>query len=156
MERILPGWHAALNHHPVFVHFPIVLWLAALLFEIAALWRRDEATQRAATWLLWLGTLGGALAVLTGLNAQKLVPRGLAGPALQVHEQLMFTCFFLALGLSFFAFLASRKLTRGLQVVILIGLLILAVLVTLGADRGAEMVYRYGLGVNWSTAVRPK
>ncbi|HVB98426.1 MAG TPA: DUF2231 domain-containing protein [Candidatus Dormibacteraeota bacterium] len=156
MERILPGWQAALNHHPVFVHFPIVLWLGALLFEIAAVWRHNDGTHRAAMWLLWLGTLGGAFAVLSGLQAQKLVPAGPVGHVLEAHEQLMFTCFFLALGLSFFAYLASRRLTRGLQVVILAGLLVLGFLVTVGADRGAEMVYRYGLGVNWSTAVRPK
>jgi uncharacterized membrane protein len=156
MESILPGWHAALNHHPVFVHFPIVLWLSALLFEIVAVCKRDDSTHRTAMWLLWLGTASGAFAVLTGLNAQKIVPSGPAGRVLAIHEQLMLTSFFLALGLSFFAYLSGRRLTHGLKVVILMGLLALAFFVTIGADRGAEMVYRYGLGVNWSSAVRPR
>lgn len=156
MEQILPGWSAALNHHPVFVHFPIVLWLAALLFEIVAVWKHDDSHHRTAMWLLWLGTLGGVFAVLTGLHAQTLVPKGPVGHVLEVHEQLMLTSFFLALGLSFFGYLSSRRLTHGLKVVILVGLLALAFFVTLGADRGAEMVYRYGMGVNWKTAVRPR
>lgn len=156
MESVLPGWNAALNHHPVFVHFPIVLWLTALLFEIASVWRREDSEHRAAVWLLWLGTASGVFAVLTGLNAQKIVPHGPAGRVLEIHEQLMLSSFFLALGLSFFAYLSSRRLTHGLKIVILVGLLALAFLVTIGADRGAEMVYRYGLGVNWSTALRPK
>jgi uncharacterized membrane protein len=46
--------------------------------------------------------------------------------------------------------------THGLKVVLLVGLLILAVITTIGADRGAEMVYRYGIGVNWTTAVQLK
>lgn len=156
MERILPGWHAALNHHPVFIHFPIVLWLGALLFEIVAVWKRDDPAHRAAMWLLWLGTLSGVFAVFTGLNAQKIVPNGPAGGVLEIHEELMLTSFFIALGLSFFGYLSARRLTHALKVVILVGLLALAVFVILGADRGAEMVYRYGLGVNWTTAIRAK
>jgi uncharacterized membrane protein len=156
MDRIFPGWQAALNHHPVFVHFPIVLWLSALALEIVSVWRRDDSSHRTAMWLLWLGTLSGAFAVFSGLAAQNGVPSGPVGKVLESHEQLMLTSFFLALGLSFFGYLSSRRLTHGLKMVILVGLLALAVFVTLGADRGAEMVYRYGLGVNWSTAIRPK
>lgn len=152
MRNLLPGWAAAPNHHPAFVHFPIVLWLTALLFEIFAVARRNDPAHRAAVWLLWLGTLGGTLAVYTGLSAGKTVPASV-GPVLEAHEQLMLVGYFLALGLSAFALLAGRRLTHGLKVVVLVGLLILAVLVTLGADRGAEMVYRYGLGVDWKTAV---
>jgi hypothetical protein len=29
--KLLPGWRSALNHHPALVHFPIALWLAALI-----------------------------------------------------------------------------------------------------------------------------
>lgn len=155
MASILPGWQTALNHHPAFVHFPIVLWLTALLFEIVAVWRKNDSTHRTAVWLLWLGTLAGTFAVGTGLNAAQNVPAGI-GPVLESHEQLMLTSYFIALGLSGFALFAGRRLTHGLKVVVLVGLLILAFVVTLGADRGAEMVYRYGLGVNWTTAVHQK
>jgi uncharacterized membrane protein len=152
MQSILPGWQSSLNHHPVFVHFPIVLWLTALLFEIVAVWRKDDPTHRTAVWLLWLGTVAGTFAVGTGLSAAKSVPENL-GPVLAAHEQLMLTAYFIALGLSAFALFAGRRLTHGLKVVVLVGLLILAIIVTIGADRGGEMVYRYGLGVNWTTAV---
>ncbi len=155
MQSLLPGWASAMSHHPAFVHFPIVLWLTALLYEIFAVARRSDPAHRTAVWLLWLGTLGGTLAVYTGLSAGKLVPVS-AGPVLEAHEQLMLASYFLALGLSVFALLAGRRLTHGLKVVVLVGLLILGVLVTLGADRGAEMVFRYGLGVAGKTAPGPK
>jgi len=37
MDFLLPGLRGMLNDHPLFVHFPIALWLAALLFEALAL-----------------------------------------------------------------------------------------------------------------------
>ena len=43
MEQMLPGFHAALNVHPMFVHFPIALWLTALLLWLLAVTtRRDD------------------------------------------------------------------------------------------------------------------
>ena len=48
---MLPGLKAALNYHPMFVHFPIVLWLGALLFEIVAVWRASDELQRMASRL---------------------------------------------------------------------------------------------------------
>ena len=39
MHGFLPGMRAALNYHSMFVHFPIALWLAALLFEFLAVRR---------------------------------------------------------------------------------------------------------------------
>jgi hypothetical protein len=38
----------------------------------------------------------------------------------------------------------------------LLGLFILAALLTIGADRGAQLVYGYGTAVNWSTAQQQK
>ncbi len=155
MHRLFPGWQTAINHHPVFVHFPIALWFTALLFEIVAVWKKNDSSHRTAVWLLLLGTIAGTFAVGTGLSAGKDVPARLA-PLLEAHEQLMLSSYFVALGLCAFALFAGRRLTQGLKVVVLIGLLILALLVALGSDRGAEMVYQYGVGVNWKTAVHAK
>ena len=49
MEVLFPGLSSALNVHPLFVHFPIVLWLTALLFWGLALWleRVDPSLVRA-------------------------------------------------------------------------------------------------------------
>ena len=147
MGKLLPGWHSALNHHTAFVHFPIAFWLAALLFEIVALWRRNEFIHRAAVWLLWLGTIAGTFAVATGLYAASKVPSGV-GHILETHKELMLTSYFLALGLSALALFAGRRMAYRLRAVPLGGLLILSVFMVLGTDRGAEMVDRYGFGVN--------
>ena len=153
IQKILPGLASAPNIHTLFVHFPIALWLAALLFEAAAVWRKSDSIHRSALWLLLLGTALGTFAVTTGLQAAKTAPESLGG-LLEVHEQLMLTSYFIAVGLCAFALMAGRQTTQGLRIVLLVGLLLVAIFLTLGADRGAEMVYRYGMGVNWKTAVQ--
>jgi uncharacterized membrane protein len=73
---MLPGLKAALNYHPIFVHFPIVLWFAALLFELLAVWRTSDEMQRTASRMLYLGTLAAMVTALTGLVAEKSSGRG--------------------------------------------------------------------------------
>lgn len=153
---MLPGMKAALNYHPMFVHFPIVLWLAALLFELLAIWRGNDELQRTASRLLYLGTVAATVTVMTGLAAQNSVPPGDAQRAVGIHETLMLTATSLAIALCMFAFFMRKNFTVQVRKVMLLGLVLLAVLLTLGADRGAELVYRYGSAVNWATAQQQK
>ncbi len=157
MHALLPGLENALNYHPLFVHFPIALWLAALLFELLShLGGRGEEMHRAACWLLYLGTLAGVVTVLTGLAAEDLVPRGPVRGVMEFHETMMLTTFVLAVALSGFVYFLQHRFTKTLRRLFLVGLIALGVLLTLGADRGAEMVYQYGVSVNWSHALQQK
>jgi uncharacterized membrane protein len=153
---MLPGLKAALNYHPIFVHFPIVLWLAALLFELLAVCRKSDEMQRAASRMLYLGTLAAIVTAWTGLLAEKSVPPGIAQRVVGIHQALMLVSTSLAGALCVFAFLVRRNFTVPLRKVMLLGLCILGVFVTLGADRGAQLVYEYGSAVNWSTAEQQK
>jgi uncharacterized membrane protein len=153
---MLPGLKAALNFHPMFVHFPIVLWLAALLFELLAVWRASDELQRTASRLLYLGTLAGVVTILTGLAAEDSIPPGDAQRAVGIHETLMAVTTSLAVGLCMLAFFARKNLTPSLRKILLAGLFVLAVLLTIGADRGAQLVYQYGSAVNWATAQQQK
>jgi uncharacterized membrane protein len=153
---MLPGLKAALNYHPMFVHFPIVLWLAALLFEFLAIWRSSDELQRTASRLLYLGTLAAIVTAMTGLAAENSVAPGDAQRAVGIHETLMLTATSLAVGLCMFAFFTRRNFGAKLRKVMLAGLLLLAVLLTIGADRGAQLVYGYGSAVNWATAQQQK
>ncbi|HXN71877.1 MAG TPA: DUF2231 domain-containing protein [Candidatus Acidoferrales bacterium] len=153
---MLPGLKAALNYHPIFVHFPIVFWFAALLFELLAVWRTSDDMQRTASRMLYLGTLAAVVAVLTGLAAEKSVPPDAAQRVVGIHQALMLVSTSLSLALCIFAFVARRNFTAQLRKFMLLGLSILAVLVIFGADRGAQLVYEYGSAVNWSTAQQQK
>jgi uncharacterized membrane protein len=154
--RMLPGLKAALNYHPMFVHFPIVLWLAALLFELMAVWRTSDELQRTASRLLYLGTLAAIITAMTGLAAANSVPPGEAQRAVGIHEALMLTATSVAIGLCMFAFFMRKNFTAKLRQVMLLGLVLLGVLLTIGADRGAQLVYGYGSAVNWTTAQQQK
>jgi uncharacterized membrane protein len=152
MDSILPGWNALLNAHPVFVHFPIAFWVGALIFEALALIAKKDEFHRTGVRLLYLGTLLAPLAVFTGLDAEASVPQGPAHEVAETHKYLMLGAVTVAAALSMLAAL-RRELSPALRRVFFLGLLVLAVLVALGADRGAQLVYQYGTGVDWSTAL---
>jgi uncharacterized membrane protein len=153
---MLPGLRAALNYHPIFVHFPIVLWLAALLFQLLAVWRASDELQRMSARMLYLGTLAAIVTVVSGLAAANSVPPGDAMRTVGIHETLMLVATSLAGALCMLAFFARKNFTAQLSKIMLAGLFILAVLLTIGADRGAQLVYGYGAAVNWSTVQQQK
>lgn len=152
METLLPGLHGMLNYHPLFVHFPIAFWLGALLVELLGQWRNSEPWRATAERLLYLGTFAALPALLTGLFAEAAVPPGPAGQALQFHRLAMLLSTGVAVALSMLVGLRRGELSTGRRRLFLAGLVVLAVLVGLGADRGAQLVYRYGTGVNWAEA----
>jgi len=157
MDAILPGLRGMLNWHPVFVHFPIAFWVGALLFEALALARGNDEWHRTALRLLWLGTLAAFLAIYTGLEAEAALPEGgEAHEIAETHKKIMLATTSLAVGLSLWAALAREKLAGRMRWALLGGLIALVILLALGADRGAQLVYQYGTGVDWSKAVPQK
>lgn len=157
METFLPGLRGMLNWHPLFVHFPIAVWVAALIFEAIAVLRSSEDSHKTAARLLYLGTLCGLAAAGTGLLAEESVPEaGPAHDAFEIHETLMYITLSAAVGLCGLAFFKRKDFSAGMRKIFLAGLLVLAALMTLGADRGAQLVYRYGVSVDWSKAGQQK
>lgn len=53
--------------HPMFVHFPIVLYLLGVLFTLGYLWRHTPEFERFAYWIFLLSWIGAAFAALAGL-----------------------------------------------------------------------------------------
>ena len=163
MGALFPGLQSLLNYHPLFVHFPIALWTAALLFEIAARavpqqWMSRETLHHVALATLALGALAAIPTVMTGWSAQAGVPdTGPAHDTKELHENLMVSASILsgilaAVGL----FVLPRKPSAMLRTAFLAGLVLLVALMALGADRGAMLVYHYGTGVDWSSAQKQK
>jgi uncharacterized membrane protein len=149
---MFPGLKAMLNYHPLFVHFPIALWLAALLYEVLSMWRARDDWHRTAIRLLFLGTLGAAAAIISGLVAQSSVPEaGAVHDVLEFHETFMIIASSLSLALCILAFARRGNFTTGLRRIFLAGLVALALLTAVGADRGAQLVYQYATSVNLPT-----
>jgi len=154
MSAWFPGLKGMLNYHPLFVHFPIALWMAALLFEMLERVAKNERLHFAACAALALGALAAIPAVMSGWSAEAAVPpTGAAHDVKELHQTLMITSSILsgilaALGV----FVLPRRPLPALRAAFLLGLLLLGGLVAVGADRGALLVYHYGTGVDWSSA----
>ncbi len=149
MLAILPGMRGMLNYHPLLVHFPIAFWIGALLFEALAVARSNEDWHKTAVRLLYLGTLCAFAAVGTGLLAESSVMEmGPARDVFELHEKLMYITTSAAVGLCMFVFFLRKRFTPGLQKLFLAGLVILTILLTVGADRGAQLVYQYSTSVH--------
>jgi uncharacterized membrane protein len=80
-----PRLHAALND------LPAALLLVAALFELLALATRKESFRQVSFWTLIVGAIGGAAAVLSGLQAEEHIAHGEAvHRVMETHELLAF------------------------------------------------------------------
>ncbi len=148
LEEILPGFAHAPNVHPMLVHFPIALWVVAGLFLFLGTVRQREDLFTTGRWLLYLGALGAAAAVATGLWAADAIGHDSPGHELvHVHRDLMLAASGLGLGATILA-VALRNSQRALVKWGITALVLASVgVLTLGADRGAALVFRHGVGV---------
>lgn len=136
--------------HPLLVHFPIALLIAALLFDaVGWLWRRPSFTE-AALGVQVLGVLGALAAVLSGNQAEEAVEH-LPGihDVLELHESLGQAVFWAALAVLLLrGFLLWRGWrgpgVKALMVLLSLGL---AILVGMAGYQGGRLVYDFGAGV---------
>ncbi len=146
MIEIIPNWH------PVFVHFTVALWSLAAFFHLSlplikypvlnAEWRV------LARWNLWLGTAFGVVTAIFGFLAfNSVVHDTPSHAAMSEHRNWAvstLTLFLILTGWSVWRY--RRKVTAKPAAFLVAMLLALALLMTT-AWHGAELVYRYGIGV---------
>lgn len=145
----LPEW--APNLHPLIIHFPIVLLIAAVLFDTAGLFMKNNNWLQKASLILYIfGTVGALAALLSGeAAAESLQIPSAAAPHVEHHEEwaettLYFFIIYTAARLLIFFFMKSLR-KAFLVIAVLIGYVGLYFLYETG-DHGAELVYGYGLG----------
>src|SRR3989304_3496716 len=81
LGEFLPGIRAMENIHPLFVHFPIAFLTVFLIAELLGTLTGLERLRKAASYLLYLGTLGAVVAAGAGFRAAATVPH-----AQEVHS----------------------------------------------------------------------
>jgi uncharacterized membrane protein len=154
---LIPSW--APNVHPLVIHFPIVLVMAAAVVDLVDVAFERSVWLRAATTTLYItGALSLIVAFLTGLQAQGtvLMP-GMAYPVLAEHRQwalitMTYCIVVAALRLVVLRGDGARSRRRRLA---LLGIgLVSVVLVQQTAERGARLVYEYGTGIIGAPAPR--
>ncbi len=151
MEQLLPGLTFAPNMHPLVVHFPIAFWVAATLAWFFAVLRRKDDAWRFGLWLHLFALVGAAVAVALGYWATESMGHDSPGHDLvHVHRDFMLVASAMAVLVTGGAWW-KRDAGRGWRLGFALASAVLLTVMTLGADRGAELVYRYGVGVSRET-----
>jgi len=147
LEKLLPGASQLQNYHPLIVHFPIAFIYGAALMYFLASMLANENLKWTALWMLALGALGAAAALLSGFYAAPglMVSESVRDELLRHHKQLMVTASVITGALTLWAIAARPMPTRG-RYIFLAGLIAVLGLITAGADLGGEMVFSYNAG----------
>jgi uncharacterized membrane protein len=99
--------------HPVIIHFPIALFIASVVFELLALWRKQPALAAVAYYNLLGATITLPLAIATGIGAWRWQ---LEGAALKGNLRLhLFCALTSALLIFFLCWMRSRLRTNGIS-----------------------------------------
>lgn len=147
-------WH----FHPIFVHFSLsLLFIASLLFILAALYRGRTWTERCLTvarWNFWIGIVMVILTVITGLAASATVPNinELTRSAIHLHFFSAVLTVLLYLTLAFFLWRSQQKHlapSNKWTCALVVGI---ALLISTGY-LGGRLVFNNGVGVNAITTM---
>ncbi len=137
------------NLHPLFVHFPIALFLLVPLIDLISIIRREGWYHRASLLVLFLGVLSAAAAATTGLMAADTVPHpsDVVRSLLETHETFALTTLGVAVAILLWRLAVLRKQTRGMLVAILAAeIVLLGGLVAATGYFGGELVFGHGVG----------
>jgi uncharacterized membrane protein len=134
--------------HPIAVHLPIGLLVAALVFELLFIWRQRMEWRFASRAVFILGGLGAVVALGSGFLADNELGHGYAGHDLaHTHRNIMIA----TTGVWFIAILAAIKFRTSFDRVRFLHIIVYgltAALLFFGAHIGGELVYEHGVGVN--------
>lgn len=149
METLLPDW--APNVHPMLVHFPIAIFITAIMLDFILLLWKKEWLYVATTTLFVFAALAALVTYLSGKQAIDIVSVPMLAELTAsnhsdwgLYTMLYFGAFAIIRG-----FLFWKELDRHRIVAILLfcGGLAGAALIFKTADLGAKLVYKYGVGI---------
>jgi uncharacterized membrane protein len=147
ISQLLPGVGEMANIHPLLVHFPIAFLNGFVVMELLAFLLKKEKLRIAASWMLYLGTLGALAAVAAGLWAAETLPHlEDVHPIMVRHRNFGLTVLSFAIVLSVWRIIARSQFSKIGQFLQLLFGLIMVVTMAFGADLGGLMVYKYGVG----------
>ena len=145
---IMPGITAMDNIHPLLVHFPIALLISFFMVDFMGTVLKKTNWRDIASGLLYLGTISALFAVIAGFIAADSVVHGENVHAIMgKHKTLGLSVLSLAFVLSSWRLLAGGKIKGEVNFLYLFLSAILSILITLGADMGGLMVYKFGVSV---------
>jgi len=145
---LLPGIVSLNNIHPLLVHFPITLLLLFFITDLIGTLFKKYEWREYASRLLYLGTGFALLTVLAGLSAADSVPHlDDVHDIMERHEAFGFWILGIASLLSVWRIILKPYPLHPSNPFFLLLAGLLCIIISLGADLGGLMVYKYGVGV---------
>jgi uncharacterized membrane protein len=137
-----PRLHAALND------LPTALLITAVLFELLALATRKDAFRQVSFWTLILGALGGAAAVLSGLQAEEHIAHGDAvHRVMETHQRLAFVTLGVFGVLALWRLVRERRMGPGERALALAATLVGAGVLLATSVYGGRLVFDHAAGI---------
>src|SRR3989475_10888043 len=137
-----PRFHAAVNA------LPAALLLVTVLFDVAAWLTKRSSLEAAARWTLWIGVIGGWMAVVAGLEAEDAIEHGEAiHELMETHETLALTTMGIFTVVLVWKLFRRARLGRAEETALrLLSLAGLVGIVWTGAV-GGQIVFEHGAGL---------
>jgi len=134
--------------HPVLIHFPIVLYLTAVLLEAVAFFRRDPRFAWTGKLLLLFGTVSMLFAFVCGNFAHIWAARsGISQEALEYHEFLATVTSWLFVALTGWRLLVGMEERRFQHGLWLGAAVVACLLLVFTGYHGGALVYEHGAAV---------
>jgi len=137
------------NIHPYFVHFPIAILSAGLLWDILGIFLNKESFRNAGWWAQVFGVIAIIITVITGLIAANTVAHtDAAHEIMETHETIgLIVAGVFILLLIWRSFLKTSIPLKKLYQTIYLAIGIFTVITMLyGAHLGGKLVYEFGVG----------
>lgn len=149
METLLPEW--APNVHPMLVHFPIAIFITAIVTDLSHLLWKKEWLRKTVTSLFVFAALAALATYFSGKQAIDIVsvPMRAELTASNHADWGLYTLLYFSLFAVTRAFLFWKGLDRktGVAILLFCGGLAGAALIGKTADLGGKLVYKYGVGI---------
>jgi uncharacterized membrane protein len=137
-----PRLHAALND------LPTALLLTSLLFDIAALAMKREGLRLVSFWTLVVGAIGGAAAVISGLQAEDHIAHGEAvHEIMETHEKFALITLGVFAVLALWRIVRERKMRAGERSVVLVLTLVGVGILFVTANYGGRLVFDHAAAI---------
>ncbi|MDP2903236.1 MAG: DUF2231 domain-containing protein [Methylovulum sp.] len=147
-SAIMPGLASMENIHPLLVHFPVAFLLAFFALDFVGTLVKKPQWRGVASWLLYLGTIAAVFTVTAGFMAANTVAHGDNVHAImERHEHIGILVLTLAAVLSLWRIRSGSLIQGAANTLFLMLAALLCALLSLGADLGGLMVYKYGVAV---------
>lgn len=141
--------------HPIVIHFPIAFFMLYIFLELVNLYTNNLSIKKISLLILFLGVVGGIVAVLTGNQSFQILQ---SNPALtQIHKIIISEheyyatitvwYFFVILVYQIFQFLKNKKTVKK-QFLFIVFAVAGLILIYQTAKIGGQLVYKFGIGTD--------